>query len=77
MAEDPADRAPLMSARLRLWREETATGKRILPRTKAQLATPSSTEPCYTASEPHVGPTPPRNTTILKSVKRDSVSPRF
>lgn len=90
MAEDPVDRATVMSAHVRLRREETAIGKRILPRTEAQLATISSTDPRYTASKPHIRPLPPRNTTILRcgerqeyllgseewSSARDGLSPR-
>ena len=71
MAEDPVHRATVMSAHVRLRREETAIGKRILPRTEAQLATISSTDPRYTASKPHIRPLPPRNTTILRGVERD------
>lgn len=33
MAEHPVDRATMLSGHLRLWRKETAIGKRILPRT--------------------------------------------
>lgn len=71
VAEGPSDRAIMMSTRLQQWREEKATGKRSLPRIEAQSVTTSSKEPRYSALKPHVGPSPPGNTTVLESVERE------